>query len=135
MAPAFLDSNVILRHLAGDHPDHSPRATAFLQKVEDGQIQVHTSETVVFEVVFTLQRHYRLPKSNIRDALLPLIELPGIILTGKRRLRRAFDLFVDLNISFADAYHAVLMQQLKLDEIISFDRELDRVTGIRRLEP
>lgn len=34
-----------------------------------------------------------------------------------------------------DAYHAVLMERFKLDEIVSFDRGFDRVTGLRRVEP
>jgi len=90
---------------------------------------------VVFEVVYTLQRSYRNPKAQIREALLPLLELPGIILPGKRRLRAVFDLYVESNISFADAYHAVLMKGAGIDQIVSFDREFDRVPGIERVEP
>lgn len=135
MAPSFLDSNIILRHLLGDHPEQSPRATAYLRRVEDGEIRVRTADTVVFEVVFTLQRQYRQPKSKIREAVLPLFELPGIVLPGKRRFRKVFDLYVDLNISFADAYHAVLMWQSKLSQIVSFDKEFDCVSGIQRVEP
>lgn len=135
MATPFLDTNVILRHVLGDHPQHSPRATAYLERVERGEIQVHLADTVVFEVVFTLQRQYHHPKTRIRDAILPLIELPGIVLPGKRRFRRVFALYVGLNLSFADAYHAVVMQQSKLDQIVSFDQGFDRVAGIKRLEP
>lgn len=135
MALAFLDSNIILRHLLGDHPEHSPRATAFLQRVEQGETHVRTADTVIFEVVFTLQRQYHQPKATIREVVLPLVDLPGIILPGKRRFRKVFDVYVDLNLSFADAYHAVLMQQLKLNWIVTFDREFDRVAGIQRLEP
>jgi len=93
------------------------------------------AESVIFETVFTLQRHYGQPKAAIRDALAPLLELRGIVLPGKRRFRKVFDLYVDLNLSFIDAHHAVLMEQLKLGEIISFDRGLDRVPSITRLEP
>ena len=46
-----------------------------------------------------------------------------------------FSYYVDLNISFADAYHAVLVEELKLTTILSFDRDLDRVVGISRVEP
>jgi predicted nucleic acid-binding protein len=67
--------------------------------------------------------------------VLPLIELPGIHLPNKRRFRTVFDLYVKLNISFADAYHAVLMQRLQLHEVISFDTDFDRVPGITRHEP
>ncbi len=135
MALPFLDTNVLLRHLRQDLPEQSERATAYLERVEQGQLQVRTADTVIFETVFTLQRTYRQPKQAIRDAVLPLIELPGIILPAKRRFRRVFDLYVNLNISFADAYHAVLMEKLKLTEVVSFDREFDRVPGLQRLEP
>ncbi len=135
MALPFLDTNILLRHLLADHPEHSPRATAFLTRVERGELQVRTADTVVFETVFTLQRHYHQPKDAIRDALLPLLELPGIVLPGKRRYRKVFDLYIQLNVPFADAYHAVLVERLKLDSIVSFDRDFDRVPGITRVEP
>ena len=93
------------------------------------------ADTVIFEAVFTLQRSYHIPKSDIAAALLPLIELPGMVLAGKRRFRAAFDYYVNLNISFGDAYHAALMQNLKLTEIVSFDRELERIPNITHLEP
>lgn len=135
MSTPFLDTNVVLRHLLADHPDHSSRSTELLRRLEQGAVRVRTSELVVFECVFTLERYYHVPKNAIRDALLPLIELPGIILPGKRRLRVAFDLYVLHRLPFADAYHAALMQQIGLSDIISFDHDFDRLPGIRRQEP
>jgi predicted nucleic acid-binding protein len=135
MALPFLDTNVLLRHLLQDHPQQSPRSTAYLARVEHGEIKVRTADTVVFETVFTLQRQYGVSKEEIRDNLLPLLELPGIVLPGKRRLRKVFDLYVDLNLPFADAYHVALMQRLGLRHIISFDKEFNRVPGVTRVEP
>ena len=135
MALPFLDTNVLLRHLLQDHPQQSPRSTAYLARVEHGEIKVRTADTVIFETVFTLQRQYGVPKADIRDNLLPLLELPGIVLPGKRRLRKVFDLYVDLNLPFADAYHVALMQRLGLRHIVSFDKEFNRVPGVTRAEP
>jgi predicted nucleic acid-binding protein len=135
MALPFLDTNILLRHLLQDHPEQSPRATAYLARIELGEIKVRTADTVVFETVFTLQRQYGHPKAAVRDNLLPLLELPGIVLPGKRGLRKVFDLYVERNLSFIDAYHVVLMQQLGLDHIVSFDRQFDRVPGVTRIEP
>jgi uncharacterized protein len=132
---ALLDTNVILRHLLADHPEQSPRATAYLARVEGGELQVHLADTVIFEVVFTLERFYRQPKALIRDALLPLIEMPGVVLPGKRRFRQVFDWYVTLDLPFADAYHAVLARSLKSNEVVSFDRHFDRIPGIRRVQP
>jgi len=131
----FLDTNVLLRHLRHDHADYSPRATALLARVERGELRVRTADTVVFETVYTLHGLYKQPKAAIRDALLPLLGLPGILLPRKRRWERVFAYYVDLNISFADAYHAVLMDELKLTTVLSFDRDFDRVPGLQRLEP
>lgn len=90
---------------------------------------------MVFEIVFTLQRTYRQTREDIRDALLPLLSLSGLVLPGKRQLLRAFDLYVDHHLPFGDAYHAAFMEQHRLDEIVSFDREFDRLAGINRVEP
>ena len=135
MVIAFLDTNILLRHLLQDHAEQSPRATAYLARIESGDIRVRIAETVIFETVFTLQRQYGQPKSAIRDILVPLIELPGIVLPGKRRMREVFDMYVDLNISFVDAYHAALMKRLGLRDIVTFDRQFNRVRGVRRVEP
>jgi uncharacterized protein len=88
MTLSFLDTNIFLRHLLQDDPNHSPRASAFLKRIEAGETKVRTSDTVIFETVFTLQKVYRQPKAAIRDTLLPLLELPGIVLPSKRRYRK-----------------------------------------------
>jgi predicted nucleic acid-binding protein len=135
VAVRFLDTNVLLRHLLQDDRRQSPRATALLARIESGGEQVRVAESVVFETVFTLQRQYHVPKSEIRDKVLALLDLTGITLPGKRRLRDVFNLYVDLNMSFIDAYHVVLMKRLRLTEIFSFDKGLDRGPGITRVEP
>jgi predicted nucleic acid-binding protein len=56
-------------------------------------------------------------------------------LPGKRSFRRVFDLCVDLSLPFADAYHAVLMERLRLNPAVTFDREFDRIPGVTRVEP
>jgi predicted nucleic acid-binding protein len=135
MSTPFIDTNIFLRHLLQDHADHSVRATKFLQRIEDGELKAYTADTVIFEAVFTLQRFYLQPGAAIRAALLPLIELPGIILPGKRRYRQVFEYYVELSLPFADAYHAVLAQSLNANPIISFDRDFDRLPDVIRQEP
>ena len=134
MTLPFLDTNVFLRHLREDHPVFSPKATAIFERIERGELKVRTSDTVVFETVFTLQRAYNQPRDRIADALLPLIELPGIILPGKRLYRGAFALYRSATLGFADCYHVALMQRLGITEVRSFDTDFDRVPGINRRE-
>jgi len=134
MALPFLDTNILLRHLRQDHPVLSPKATAILARIEAGELRVRTSDTVLFETVFALQRSYREPRARIAAALLPLLDLPGIVLPGKRRYRQVFALYCSSPLGFADCSHVVLMQRLGINEIFSFDTDFDRVPGLRRRE-
>ena len=131
----FLDTNVFLRHLLQDHPDHSPRATLYFDRIERGGLRVETTATVVFETVFTLQSFYKHPRPLIRANVLPLLRLPNIVLPGKRRLRRAFDLYTSTSLSFADCLHVAIAEARKVPQFVSFDRGLDRVAGLNRVEP
>jgi predicted nucleic acid-binding protein len=134
MSAIFLDTNVLLRHLIHDDPKQSTRATDFLHRIEQGEIQARISELVIFESVFTLERGYRQLKTRIREILLPLISMRGIIIPNKQRWKRVFNFYVDLNLPFADAYHVVVMEELKLTEIATFDTDFDRVPGIKRIK-
>jgi uncharacterized protein len=135
MPEPFLDPNVLIRHLTADNPTLSPRATALLERIEQGHLRVRITDIVIFETVFLLERTYHQPKPAIAASLLALLDLPGIVLRGKRRFRVVFDLYVNLNLPFADAYYAVFMRQQGISEIITFDRDFDRVPGITRREP
>src|SRR6266581_1856580 len=134
MALPFLDTNILLRHLRQDDPVLSPKATAILSRIEQGELKVSIADTVIFETVFTLQRSYQQPRARIAEALLLLIELPGIVLPGKRHYRKVFALYQSSKLGFADCYHVVLMQRHGQNEILSFDTDFDRVAGIQRRE-
>lgn len=131
----FLDTNIFLRHLTGDVPEQAQKATSYFEKIERGELKAVTSDIVVLETVWTLGRYYKKGKQEIKDALLPLLELPQIHIAGKRKFRRVFDLYIDLNIPFADAYIIVFMEKNNLNQIISFDHEFDKAPGIERKEP
>jgi predicted nucleic acid-binding protein len=132
----FLDANVILRHTLQDHAEHSPRASALIQRIEAGDQLVHTVDAVVFEVVFTLERTYKVPRERIRDGILKLILLPGIKLRGKLRYRRVFELYVTYpRLSFADCFYVAVVEAAGLTRLISFDQGFDRIPGITRVEP
>lgn len=134
--PVLLDTNILLRHILADHPDHSPKATAYFQRIEQGNIEAQLTDTVIFETVYVLQRLHRVPRADIRDALLEILKFSHIRLANKRALRQVFDLYVNTPaLSYADCYHAVLVTQRGLAGLVSFDRKFDRVQGLTRLEP
>ena len=90
---------------------------------------------VVLEIVFTLERTYKRPKAQIREMVRDLISLPNVQLAEKHLCLLALDLFVDLNISFGDAYNSAWMRAQGIDEIYSWDADFDRVLEIKRILP
>ena len=134
MVRPFLDSDILLRHLFQDDSDESTRATAYLSLIEQDQVRVRTAITVVFEVVLVLEHVYNQPKGAIRDVLLPLLDMPGIILPGKQRLAAAFDIYVERDVPFTTAYHVALMEHFEITEIASFDPTYDEIEGIQRVK-
>jgi predicted nucleic acid-binding protein len=137
MQYAFLDTNVILRYLLRDDEIKAQRCLELLEKAEKREINLRTTDLVIAELVWILESPttYDLPRDRIRDLLLPVILLPGLKLPGKKQYRRIFELYVDQNIDFIDAYNATHMEKRRLSQIYSYDSDFDRIAGISRAEP
>ncbi len=58
----FLETDAILRYLTGDDQDRATAVLELLHRVESGRERVVTSPMVIFEVVFTLQSFYGVPR-------------------------------------------------------------------------
>lgn len=132
----FLDTNVLVRHLVQDIPDHAARSTALMEAVAAGRVRIRLPDTVVFETIFTLQRTYAVPKADIHNELSALLDHPGVILDHKQAVLSALGFWRDVGgLSFADCYHLALAADLGFTEIHSFDKQMDRFPGVARVEP
>ena len=131
----FLETNILLRYLTRDDESKAQKALSLLQRLERDEERARSSTIVIFETVYTLQSFYRVPKTRVRELLLPVINLRGLRLSDKPVLRAALDLYVEKNLSFADAYIAAEMRKRGETEIYSWDEHFDRVEGIKRIEP
>ncbi len=131
----IIDANIFVRHVRQDHADHSPRATRYFLRIRRAELVARTDALVLSETVYVLQSVYKMSKTDIAQALLTLVNLPGLKIPAKARLRRVSDWYVRYNLSFVDAYLAVLTRDQKLPALVSFDRNYDRVPGVARVEP
>lgn len=131
----LLDTNILLRYMSQDHPDHSARATAFMESVARGQVLVVIPDTVVFETVFLLEKQYRRTRKWIDEAMGRILALRAARVERGVELAQALQIYTTTNLSFADAFHAAVTLGDNLAGIASFDRGLDRIPGLRRFEP
>jgi predicted nucleic-acid-binding protein len=136
MNSCFVDTNILLRHLLQDHSDHSPRASRLIAHIADQALVAYISETVIFEVVFTMTSTYSVPRSLSRELITALLGMPNLVLATKEDMVEALRLWVEESpLSFADCYHLVRTKSLGLTEIYSFDKKLGRYPGVTRVEP
>jgi predicted nucleic acid-binding protein len=132
-----LDNNIIVRHLTGDNPDHSPRARQLFQQLADGTRSVSLREAVLVESVqvFSSKVLYNLPRQKNRDALAELIRMPAVKLRSKPLYLRALELYgIHSALSFVDCLLAAAAER-EDGIVMTFDQDFDRVSTIIRTEP
>ena len=79
---------------------------------------------------------YRLSHEDVRARLLPILTLRGVRLPQKRVYLRALDLYASSPfLDFEDALAMAHVEHRRLTEIVSYDKNFDRVTGLQRVEP
>ena len=127
---AFVDTNVLIRHLTGDPPDLAARATAFLAEADE--LLLPTSSLLRSSTCSSLLRGARRrgsPVGALCDRLSPIRTLdPALLL-------RSLEVYETHRIDFAEAYLVASAEAAGIPDIISFDRSIDRVTTANRIEP
>ena len=128
---AFVDTNILVRHLTGDPPAMAKRATAFLA----GQPELYLADLIVAETVCVLESFYKAPRDQVATAMRSLIAMRSMITVDPALLLRAIEVYeVDL-LDFAEAYLVACAETTGVGTIASFDKAIDRVTTVTRMEP
>lgn len=135
MRRAYVDTNVILRFLTGDPPDLAAQARGLFDLVEQSELTLIIDEIVVAETVWVLQSFYGYSNHEIAQVVQELLSHDGLQADDKPGLLTALSFFADKNVDFADALVAVHMGQRSVQDIFSFDRHFDRLSGIIQRSP
>jgi predicted nucleic acid-binding protein len=128
---AFLDTNVLIRHLTGDPPAQARRATAFLERADE----LLLPDLIVAEVVYVLESFYELKPKRVTELVRAVIAFTAVVVVDEALLLRALEVYEVERIDFAEAYLVASAEASGVKSIASFDRSIDRVTTIQRIEP
>ncbi len=128
---AFVDTNVLVRHLTGDPPDMAARATRFLATVDE----LLLPDLILAEVAYVLESFYQAPRAQVATALRAMLAFPVIRVLDADLLQRAVEVYEFHRLDFADAYLVASAERTGIGVIASFDRSIDRVGTVRREEP
>ncbi|MCA1675630.1 MAG: PIN domain-containing protein [Actinobacteria bacterium] len=128
---AFLDTNVLIRHLTGDPPSLAERATAALA----GGERLLLTDLVLAECVYVLESFYEVERARVAELMRAAISLPSIATVDPATLLRALEVYEVERLDFAEAYLVAQAEATGVGDILSFDRSIDRVASVMRREP
>lgn len=128
---AFLDTNVLIRHLTGDPPGQARRATAYLRRAN----KLLLPDLIVAEVVYVLESFYEVKRQRVAELARAIIGFPAVVVVDEPLLLRALEVYELERLDFADAYLVASAEASGVGTIASFDREIDRIATVRRVEP
>lgn len=127
----FVDTNVLVRHLTGDPPDQAARATRFLAEAD----VLLLPDMIVAEVVYVLQSVYEAARPDIARALRAVLAYEAIRPVDVELLQRAVEVYEFDRLDFPEAYLVACAERSGVGTIASFDRSIDRLGTVRRIEP
>ncbi len=121
----LIDTNVIIRYLAGDHPEFLTQSTELFEQVERGATDIIILDSVVMEAFFVLTKFYKFPKPEVIDDLKTILAFTGVINEDKFQIIETLNLVLYKNIDFVDALLCVKSKLYGL-ELFSFDDRLNK---------
>ena len=122
---AYVDTNVLVRFIAGDHATLTPRAEELLH----GDQPLVLLPEVLLETAHVLRSRYGWPRTDIIDWLRETIGLPAIVCDDEL-LVTALDLHAEHRIDLPDAVLAATALLEGPPRVATFDRGLARVPGL-----
>ena len=128
---SFVDTNVLVRHLTGDPPAMAERATAFLA----AESELYVADLIVAETIYVLESFYKAPREQIADAMRSLVAMRSMITVDPALSLRAIEVYEVERLDFAEAYLVACAESTGIGRVASFDRTIDRVATVERIEP
>lgn len=128
---AFLDTNVLVRHLTGDPPDLAARASRFLAEADE----LLVPDLILAELVYVLESFYEVARPHVAELARATVAFPAVTVIDEGLLLQAIEVYEVDGIDFAEAYLVACAERAGVDSVASFDRSIDRVTTVRRIEP
>ena len=128
-ASVLPDTNVVLRYLLKDVPDQYERAEKFFEDVRTGKAKAVILESVLVECVYILLKFYKVPKRQVAESLIGLLQYKGLANRDKADLVAALQTFAQQSIDIVDC---VLLAKARhgTGRLLSFDKDLNKLSQI-----
>ena len=130
----FADTNIFIRLYLQDNPKLSPLANEIISNCEDGKYTLVICPVTILEIAWLLLSFYKIPKEKVLLFFEEILQIHNIEIIDRLSIEETISIYRSKNIDITDAYWIAIMKQEKISEIFSFDRDFDKIKGVKRTE-
>ncbi len=116
----YLDANVILRYLLEDSDKFIAQSKDYIENNE-----VYIKNEVLSEVVYVLNKTYKVPKNLVNSTLKEFLKNNNIQVDSIDVVILALEIFEIKNIDFVDSLLCAYSSLLKY-KVVTFDKKLNK---------
>ena len=124
MTTAFCDTSVLIRYFA---EDDVPRALAAATLIDDGEVDLVVSTSVVLEAIHVLRTDYQFDNPALADVLITFLSRTNVRISDADKTGVIAALYWTQQSSarrIADAVVAMAAEQANVDFIATFDAKM-----------
>ena len=125
-----LDTDAVIRFVTNDDEGKAKRLEKFLKSNK----KIYLTDVTLAEIYWVLRSFYKFEKNKVVEILRSLINFESIR-CNRIVLQECLKIVGKSNVSFVDAHVAAWSKMKDDGKVMSFDRDFDKLKGIKRIEP
>lgn len=130
----FIDANIFLEIQLND--EKSGECKEFIRKIDANKIDAVTSDFIVYTCLIQIFNKTKSPeKMNNFMTFLTNLEKLEIIRPSQAVISKAVENTKKYKLDFDDALVVACVTENKIDSLVSFDKDFDKVEDLKRVEP
>jgi predicted nucleic acid-binding protein len=129
MKEFVIDTNALLSYITDRAPEQQERINRLLQEAVRMKVLIFCPQNVITELVFVLDRVYKLSKDRIGAIVKDLIALPGLKIVHDVDFDLLFSYWPHRIRDYGDALVAAVCSSHRGSHVFTFDRKLK--SGLR----
>lgn len=136
MLKAFIDTSVILRLLIKDDDNKRKSAEKLLREAKNEGITLYLLPVAVMEIVFVLEKIYKLNRKTIREMVEAILNTPELRIEMEDVFKKALETYELKNIKFADALMGYWGLEKGFSIVYTYDeKDFKRIDGLSVRKP
>lgn len=125
----FLETSVFIRYFTQDNKEKYADCLQLFELIESGKIKPYTSNIVLMEIIFILNKLYKFSKAEVLAAISELLRIRNLTLIERTDTKTALAHFADFNTKYADC---LLSTQIPTGtSLVTYDADFAKIPAIK----